>query len=206
MNLISRAAAVVLVMISGASGAVDFPGISITPPSGEEWIRVQDSAHAVAWMRRTEPGNLTMGVALLTQALNRRFDNRGDFLAWVTHSKEANPDPQRFRLVSNRVSETTRQGYETCADYTTVIEDLSGGPAAVLRLEVSGLACLHPVQPLRYYDIQYSARMPTADELPEALAREGRQFVDSARFTAPPADGDWALGQAARSPGRRETT
>jgi len=206
MNRISRAAAVVLAMIAGPSGAADFPGISITPPQGEEWVQVQGSAHAVAWMRRTEAGNLTMGVALLTQALNQRFDNREEFLAWVTYSKGANPDPQRFRLVSNRVTETAREGYETCADYTTVIEDLSGGPAAVLRLEVIGLACLHPAQPLRYYDIQYSARMPTADELPKALAREGRQFVDSARFTAPPTDGDWALGRATQTPGRRETT
>jgi hypothetical protein len=199
-------AAAFLFLLVGRSGAADFPGIAVSAPSADNWLPVQRNAHAVVWVRRTGIEDLTMAVALLTQSMAQSFATGQEFLDWVTASKEANPDPSRFRLVSNRVAPAAGEGRTTCVTYVTVIEDLSGGPGGELRLEVSGLACLHPEQPMRYYDIQYSARMPVGASLPAELSLEGQQFVDSVRFSAPPPDGDWSLGEAAASPRRREAT
>jgi len=195
-----------LILFVEVSVADDFPGIVVTPPPADHWVQVQRNANSIVWMRRTGRQDLTMGVALLTQAIDRRFATRGEFLDWVTASREANPDPARFRLVSNRVTPSSGDGRDTCVSYATVIEDLSGGPDRTLRLEVAGLACLHPVEPTRLYDIQYSARMPVGAALPAEMAIEGQQFVDSVRFAAPPPGGDWSLGPATRPPGRRQAT
>jgi hypothetical protein len=198
--------AVILVLICGTSRADDFPGFSVTPPSPADWMQVQRNAFSIVWMRRTGNPDLSVGVAVLTQSMSRVFESPAQFIEWVTLSKEANPDPGRFRLVSNQVAPADGEGLASCARYSTVIEDSSGGPDAVLRLEVAGLACLHPEQPGRYFDVQYSARMPTGESFPEAMVREGQAFVDSFRFAAPPPGGDWSLGPATPAPGRRQET
>jgi len=157
-------------------------------------------------MRRTRIEELTVGVAVLTQPMHRKFANNEEFLEWVISAKSANPEPETFKLVSNNVRPSEAEGRHSCVSYTTIAEDSSGGPAKTLRLEVVGLACLHPEKRTRYYDIQYFARMPVAKTLPAEMAREGQQFVESFRFSAPPPDGDWSLGEAAAPPGRREAT
>ncbi len=204
-----RASAVpgaILLLLWGTLAAEDFPGFSVTPPAPANWVQVQRNVTSLVWMRRTGRPDLSVGVAVLTQSMNRSFASRAEFVAWVTHSKEANPDPGRFRLVSNEVKPAEREGLATCVSYATVIEDSSGGPSAVLRLEVAGLSCLHPNQPRRFFDIQYSARTPAGESPPPDMALEGQAFVDGFRFTAPPSDGDWSLGPAAPPLGRRETT
>lgn len=200
------AAAALFVLLIGTICADDFPGFSVTPPAADQWVQVQRNARSLVWMRRMDNPDLSLGVAVLTQSMNRRFANYQAFVDWVNASKTANPDPGRFRLVSSNVSASGRKELRSCAAYDTVIEDLSGGPGRTLRLQVVGLACLHPVQPTRYFDIQYSARMPSGESLSENLAEEGRRFVESFRFSAPPSDGDWSLGETATAPGRREAT
>lgn len=200
------AAAALFILLVGSAWAEDFPGFSVTPPPPGQWVQVQRNAHSLVWMRRTGIQDLSMGAAILTQPVKHGFANHQEFLDWVEASKTANPDPGRFRLISSRVDAADDKGQESCATYDTVIEDLSGGPGQTLRLEVVGLACLHPGQPTRFFDIQYSARMPSRESLPEGLAEEGEQFVGSFRFTEPPADGDWSLGEVRVPPGRREAT
>lgn len=200
------AAAALCLLVVGTLRAENFPGFSVTPPPPGHWVQVQRNVRSLVWMRRTTIQGLSLGAAVLTQPMNRGFASAREFVDWVKASKTANPDPARFRLISSRVDAGGGEGRASCATYDTVIEDLSGGPGGTLRLQVVGLACLHPVQPTRYFDIQYSARMPSGDSLPEDLREEGRRFVESFRFAAPPADGDWSLGHATSPPGRREAT
>lgn len=196
----------ILILTAGAARGDDFPGISVDPPETDAWIQVQQNAASLVWMRRTGRPDLSMGVALLTQRMDRGFASHDAFVDWVRSRKEANPDPERFRLVDNRVA-PAGGGLPTCARYATVIEDRTAtGPGEPdLRLQVTGLACLHPDHPRRYYDIQYSARMPAGVPLPAELAREGRAFVESARFRTPPEDGDWSLGEGAPAVATRES-
>lgn len=193
------------ILLCTNAGAEEFPGFSVTPPPAG-WVQVQRNAHAVVWMRRTDSPALSVGAAVLTQPVSRSFVDRAEFVEWVTASKQANPDPRRFRLISNHVTPADGDGRRTCASYATTVEDSSGGSGQTLRLQVAGLACLHPSAPGRYYDVQYSARMPAGAEPPGEAMLEGRRFLDSFRFEPPPADGDWSLGRAASPTGSREAT
>lgn len=187
--------------------ADDFPGMSIEPPVGDQWAQVQRSINTLVWMRNTERADVTMGVALLTQRVNGEFASHEDFTRWVRQTKESNPDPRRFRLVSNRIAPAERE-LKSCVRYTTVIEDRTGGagPESSLRLQVAGVACLHPEDPTRFFDVQYSARMPGGTELPSELQEEGQAFVDSLTFRSPPADGDWSLGDNVSAPATRQAS
>lgn len=197
----------ILLLLAGVAGADAFPGISVTPPATGAWVQVQRTARSVVWMRRTDVENVSLGVALLTQPLERAYASHDEFIHWVRRTKEANPDPSRFRLVSNTMK-PAGGALDTCVRYETVVEDAStgGGPGALLRLEVAGLACLHPGDSARYFDIQYSTRMPVGNALPGELLVEARAFVDSVNFLAPPADGDWSLGEGTTEHRRREAT
>ncbi len=198
---------VLLWLVTVTAAGADFPGVSVAPPAGNPWVRVQDSAHSQVWMRNTGREDLTLGVALLTGPAPENLTEGSSFIDWVKRTKEHNPDPSRFRLVSNRI-EPAEDDRPSCVRYATAVEDRSTGnvPAATLRLEVAGLACLHPDEPGRFIDVQYSARMPSGDTLPAELRQEGEAFVDSVRFRPPPADGDWSLGNRAATPGRRQAT
>lgn len=187
--------------------ADDFPGMSIEPPAGDRWVQVQHTARTLVWMKRTDRADMTMGVALLTQRVDGEFTSHEDFSRWVRKTKESNPDPRRFRLASSLI-EPAVEGLPSCVRYSTQIEDMTGGGGeeSILRLHVAGVACLHPDDPSRFVDAQYSARMPRATELPAELEEEGQAFVDSLTFRPPPADGDWSLGEGVSAPSPRKTS
>jgi hypothetical protein len=197
----------ILLLLAGVAVADDFPGVSVTPPATGAWVQVQRTARSLVWMRRTDIENVSLGVALLTQPLERAYASRDEFIDWVRRTKEANPDPSRFRLVSNEMKPADG-ALDTCVRYATVVEDAAagGGPGGLLKLEVTGLACRHPGDSARYFDIQYSTRMPVDNTLPGELLGEARAFLDSVNFLAPPADGDWSLGEGTSEHPRREAT
>ena len=79
-------------------------------------------------------------------------------------------------------------------------------PDTALRLEVTGVACRHPEEPMRYFDAQYSGRMPLPAHLPQALTEEGTSFLDSLGFSGVPEDGDWSLAEGEPARTQREET
>ncbi len=201
------ATAPLLTVLACVGLAEDFPGMSIEPPAGDRWVQVQRTTHTLVWMRRTDHADMTMGVALLTQRVNGEFGSHEDFSRWVRRTKESNPDPRRFRLVSS-VIEPAGDRWPSCVRYATVIEDrgAGGGEESFLRLRVAGVACLHPEEPGRFVDAQYSARMPSGMELSAELEAEGQAFVDSLIFRPAPADGDWSLGDGVSTPPLRQAS
>ncbi len=193
-----RAALLVLLLLPAPLGAEDLPGFTISPPAGVHWREVQRNATSLVWMRRTADRDTSFGVAVLSSRLSTRFDDDG-FLDWVKRSKTANPDPRRFGFIEAHHAADAGNGAR-CVRYRTVIEDRTLGTL----LQVAGLACLHPDEPQRYFDVQYSARYPAGVTLADDLIAEGDAFVESLRFTAPPADGDWSMGPGARMDNRRD--
>ncbi len=179
--------------------AAAFPGFAVATPAGEAWRQVQHNAVSIVWMRRTPDSASSFGAAVLTSRLNTRFEDDDSFLDWVRRSKSANPDPEQFAVRESSYALDPAIA-ERCVRYRTLIEVL---PASTL-LEVAGLACLHPDEPGRYFDVQYSARYPLGGKLADDLANEGAAFVDSFRFNAGPADGDWSLGSGAPVESRRD--
>jgi hypothetical protein len=197
----------ILTILACLGVADDFPGMSVESPAGDQWVQVQRTVHTLVWMRKTDRADMTMGVALLTQGVSGEFASHEDFTRWVRKTKESNPDPRRFRLVSSLI-EPAGDGLPSCVRYITDIEDTTGGAGeeSILRLHVAGLACLHPDDPSRFVDAQYSARMPRGTELPPELEEEGKAFVESLSFRPPPADGDWSLGDSVSAPSRRQAS
>lgn len=196
-----------LLAVCVSAASEDLGGVMIVPPAGDEWLRVQANSQSLVWMKRTGNPDITFGVALLTRPIATDFASRADFADWVRRASEANPDPDRFRLIRNDVF-TGQDVAENCVRYHRVIEDRSAGeqPSAALRLEVTGVACRHPDEPMRYFDAQYSGRMPLSTRLPQALTEEGQSFVDSLDFSDVPDDGDWSLAEGQPSKTRREET
>ncbi|MGB5622840.1 MAG: hypothetical protein WBN65_10140 [Gammaproteobacteria bacterium] len=179
--------------------AAEFPGFTVVTPAGDAWRQVQRNSVSIVWMRRTADRTDSFGAAVLTSGLNTRFDNDDGFLDWVRRSKSANPDPGQFALRESSFALDPAVA-RRCVRYRTLIEVRAAGTL----LEVAGLACLHPDAADRYFDVQYSARYPLDAKLGAELAEEGAAFVDSFRFTAVPADGDWSLGSGALVESRRD--
>lgn len=193
-----RAVFLLLLIWPVSLSAEDLPGFTITPPAGGEWREVQRNATSLVWMRRTADRATSFGVAVLSSRLSTRFDGDG-FLDWVRRSKSANPDPRRFGIIESSYA-ADGENADRCVRYRTVIEDRPQGTL----LQVAGRACLHPDEAQRYFDVQYSARYPAGVTLAEDLIAEGDAFVESFRFTPPPADGDWSMGAGARMDNRRD--
>lgn len=160
------------------------PFVEVREPRGEEWTRVQSNAYSAVWMKRTGKPDMSFGLAVLSQQIVTDFDNLKAFADWVRTQKAANPAPDRFETVRNDVS-PAGDDRPTCVRYETVVRDRMPGGGRPLRLEIGGLACLHPEAPDRYYDVQYSGRTRDTGRLDATLLREGRSFVDSLRFTTP---------------------
>ncbi len=179
--------------------AAEFPGFTVVTPAGDAWRQVQRNSVSIVWMRRTADRPNSFAAAVLTSRLNTRFEDDDGFLDWVRLSKSANPDPEQFAVRESSFVLDPAVA-ERCVRYRTLIEVR---PAGTL-LEVAGLACLHPDAAGRYFDVQYSARYPLDGTLGAELAEEGAAFVDSFRFTAVPADGDWSLGSGAPVESRRD--
>jgi hypothetical protein len=160
------------------------PFVEVHEPRGEEWTRVQSNAYSTVWMKRTGRPDVSFGLAVLSQQIVTVFDTPEAFADWVRTQKAANPAPDRFETLRNDVS-PAGDDRPSCVRYETVVLDSTPGGGRPLRLEIGGLACLHPDAPDRYYDVQYSGRTPQTMGLDAALLREGRSFVDSVRFTSP---------------------
>lgn len=135
------------------------------------------------------------------------FESQEAFLAFVTKTKQANPHPKRFVFHRSEIAAMSAPG-PFCVSYDTVIEDRStrGKNGQPLLLEVAGLSCLHPDAPDRYFDIQFSSRHPVDVDTRESELLDGKSFVDEFRFTSPPEDGKWALGERPMKSQTRETT
>ena len=193
-----RATLLVLLFLSAPLGAEDLPGFTITPPDGGHWHEVQRNATSVVWMRRTTDRDTSFGAAVLSSRLSTRFDDDG-FLDWVNRSKSANPDPRRFEIIESGYAADAEKTAR-CIRYRTVIEDRTLGTL----LRVAGLACLHPDDAQRFFDVQYSARYPAGVTPADDLIAEGDAFLESFHFTPPPADGDWSMGSGARMDNRKD--
>lgn len=194
-----RSACLTLLLWPALIAAEALPGFTVSPPPGEDWREVQRNAVSVAWMRRTSDRDISFGAAVLTSRLNVRFDDDERFLAWVQRNKNTNPDPDRFEIREASYAARPHNGAR-CVSYRTVIADRAMGRL----LQVAGRACLHPDAPQRYFDIQYSARLPAGAVLDGELIAEGEDFVESFRFAAPPEDGDWSIGPGAPVENQRD--
>lgn len=187
MKFSSTVGALALALVFGSALGDGPPFVEVSPPVGAKWAQVQANDYSAVWMKHTGDADLSFGVAILSQPVRERFESDQAFASWVTDQKASNPDPKRFETVQNDVA-PAGDDRATCVRYETVVLDRQPGGGQPLRLQIGGLACLHPDSPDLYYDVQYSGRTPDSMRLNTTLLREGWAFVNSVRFTAPDAD------------------
>ena len=189
------------------SSEPDYPGFTLSAPDGETWRLVQQNAGSLVWMKRVEMADASFLVAVLTGPAPLLFESQEAFLAFVTKTKRTNPHPKRFIVHRSEIAAVSAPG-PFCVGYDTAIEDRStrGENGQTLLLEVTGLSCLHPDAPDRYFDIQFSSRHPVDVNTRQSELLDGRSFVDGFSFTSPPEDGKWALGERPMESQTRETT
>lgn len=159
---------------------------------------------SVVWIKRLPSPDASVSAAVLTGPAPMVFADRA---AFVRQSKTANPDPARFEVALQRLEPAARPA-AWCFRYQNTLGD-AGAPGAYgapLKLRISGLACLHPGERARYFDVQFSFRGPPSLQLAAPDPAEGEAFLASFEFTSPPADGRWAQGPGdARPPVRKAT-
>jgi hypothetical protein len=184
-----------------------YPGFTLAPLEGEGWRQVQSNAASLVWMKRPHHPQATFSAAVLTGPAPTRFENRAAFLAYVRRTKSHNPDPRRFQLLLEAFEPVSAPA-ANCARYRTAITDLetARGGQPPLLFRVTGLACLHPDRPSRYFDVQYSSRAPRGIEPPAADLAAGEAFLAGFAFGPPPADDRWALGEGGEALPKREQT
>jgi hypothetical protein len=192
-------------LAGGAAAAADYPGFRLAEPTGDEWQPVQRNAGSVVWMRRLPEPSGSFAAAVLTGPAPVRFEDAEAFVAYVRRSKSLNPQPARYAHRLEHFEPVAEPG-PRCVRYRTAITERSASGQPPLVLRVTGLACLHPERPERYFDVQYSSRAPGGAEPPAAVVAEGEAFLAGFEFAPPPGDDRWALGSGAMTRPDREST
>ena len=198
-------AGLLVALVSGPAGAADWPGFTLKEPTGEAWRQVQRNAGSVVWMRRLPNPAGSFAAAVLTGPAPTRFEDGDAFVAYVRRSKLRNPEPARFALLLEDFEPVSAPG-PRCVRYRVSMTDRARPGAEPLLLRVTGLACLHPERPERYFDVQYSSRGPRSVEPPDGVIAEGEAFLAGFEFAPPPANGRWALGSGDVTRPERERT
>lgn len=204
MRLFVTLSALALTLSSASALGDGPPFVEVSAPVGDRWIQVQANDYSAVWMKRTGKPDVSFGLAVLAQPVRERFDSDQAFAAWVADQKASNPDPDRFETLRNDVA-AAGDDRPTCVQYETVVLDREPGGGGPLRLQVGGLACLHPDSPDLYYDVQYSGRTADSARLDPMLLREGWAFVKSLRFSSPE-DHDGSSRPGKPPPVEREAT
>ena len=195
------------VLGTGPAGAEAFPGFRADPPSGEGWREVVRNVRSVVWIKPLPSPDASVSAAVLTGPAPAVFAERAAFAAFVRQSKTANPDPTRFEVALERLEPVARPD-AWCLRYESALSDAGarGVDGEPLKLRISGIACLHPDERGRYFDVQFSFRGPPSLQLTTTDTAEGEAFLASFEFSSPPADGRWTLGPGDARPPVREAT
>ena len=122
--------------------------VNVKAPNSSGWSLVESSSNSIGF---TKPGpapgeTLAAQVLLIGLAPTRTPDQ---FVALIKEGVRKNHDPQRFDFLESRIDYTSERPYP-CARYYGVLNDkearISFTQTRLLRLEVHGLYCRHPVQ------------------------------------------------------------
>jgi hypothetical protein len=175
-----------------------FPGFSLVPPGGDEWVRVPRNEMAVLWRRDTGDDAKTFVMAVLAGPTPAAVRDQAQLLEFLREVRAAPPPSADLELVESKLDPSNAPA-ATCVRHASRIRSKSAGTT----MEVEGLTCLHPDYPGRMIDVQYSQRSP-AGGIDDELAAEGKAFLESIRFEEAPADDDWSLGEGAGAMQPRE--
>lgn len=158
----------------------DDAGFSVVPPPGDGWYGMRIDG-MITFGKVFSPTH-TFAASIVVIRVKNQFASPQDFLHFVDESKSKGTDSQRFTvLVSDFALDSAIGPY--CAKYHRQAKDHESpvAPGETLILDIFGIACLHPDDPHRAVDIEYSERS-VAGNVTSAVYAEGQAFLSSLRF------------------------
>ncbi|MGH8284080.1 MAG: hypothetical protein ACRESE_09590 [Gammaproteobacteria bacterium] len=160
----------------------DDAGFSIVPPPGDGWYGMRIGG-MITFGKVFSPTH-TFVVSIAIIRVKNQFANPQGFLGFVERGKSKDTNPQRFTVLASNFGLDPAVGPD-CVHYHRKAED-HGAPEAkgkTLILDVLGIACLHPDDPHRAVDIEYSERSVSGN-VTSSVYVEGQAFLSSLQFVS----------------------
>lgn len=158
----------------------DDAGFSVVPPPGDGWYGMRIGG-MITFGKAFSPTH-TFATSIAVIRVKEQFASPQDFLHFVDESKSKGTNSQRFTILVNDFALDPAVGSD-CVRYHRKAEDHGSpvAPSKTLILDVFGIACLHPDDPHRAVDIEYSERSLDGNVTSSVYA-EGQAFLSSLRF------------------------
>lgn len=189
----------VLAPITNPDQRLEFPGMSLLPPRGENWFVAtvpaefrSATATNLIWFAKklgTRDGQPTPQQTILASALiydlhDKRFETSEAFVEFMRQSMVGEAqEGARFRILKSDISLDRTLGTK-CVKYNISCEETRNPryPGSVLILSLQGFRCLDPHWPRFAIDVGYSQRAPQGEQYVSVEA-EVRPFLNSLVFT-----------------------
>lgn len=155
-------------------------GFSVVPPPGDGWYGMRMDG-MITFGKAFSPTH-TFAASIAVIRVKNQFSSPQDFLHFVDESNSKGTDSQRFTVLVSDFALDPAVGSD-CVRYHREAKD-HGSPVApgkTLILDVFGIACLHPDDPHRAVDIEYSERSLEGNVTSSVYA-EGEAFLSSLQF------------------------
>ena len=151
---------------------------TIMPPQGDNWYEIVRKAGVLAYKKQLESADHTFIASVQISKTDQSFSNENEFLTFVKIQRASDNSPERFNfLINDEKLDKSRGAY--CTQFHQKAEDkaASKSSGSLSILEIKGVSCLHPRQPL-IVTVEYSERGNLPFNKP-ALLNEGEGFVNS---------------------------
>lgn len=157
------------------------PGVSFTPPAGNQWSILGLSTYQTALMTKGKDANESYLVA--TQLFQiPAFGSKDEFLQFVRKGRASEPQTGRFETIKNEEA-LYQQREETCVKHRAASKDYGakrGGEYAIY--ETYGMNCIHPKNSKVGVFIEFSRKAPVGVSNTE-FDGLGENLLKSVRFT-----------------------
>lgn len=158
----------------------DDAGFSVIPPPGEGWYGMQIGGMITFGKAFSRTHTFVTSIAVYR--MEKQYKTLEDFLRFVEQAKSKATDSSRFAVLLSDFKLDPRLGPD-CLEYHRRVEDHGSpnAPGKTLILEVFGVACLHPDDPHRAVDLEYSERSLEGN-ITSSVYTEGEAFLSSLQF------------------------
>lgn len=134
--------------------------VNVKAPNSSGWLLVESSSNSIGFAKPGLGPGETLAAQVLLLGLTPT-QTPDEFVALIKEGIRKNHDPQRFDFLESRIDYTTERQYP-CARHYGVLNDkdarISFTETRLLRLEVHGLYCRHPVRTEGGFAAIYSYR------------------------------------------------
>ena len=155
-------------------------GFSVVPPPGDGWYGMRMDG-MITFGKAFSPMH-TFAASIAVIRVKNQFASPQDFLHFVDNAKSKGTNSQRFTVLVSDFALDPAVGPD-CVKYHREAQDHESPVAhgKTLILNVFGITCLHPDDPHRAVDIEYSERS-VAGNVTSSVYAEGQAFLSSLQF------------------------